>query len=304
VAQDRLFSTEEFDREYRRLVLSRPKRSVDEAREFYGWTAHKLEIFDLYLKLYRRVAGGGTYIDGFAGDGRIGIDGQERPGSVARALDAGAFKQLRLYERPRTAKRLRVWVDQHSTVLQRSRTHVSPGDFNELVIGDLDPKVIPLNKACFAFLDPNSTQLNWTTVEALARYKADCSPPDTCKIELWILLSTYHALPRLIPRNSAHLQVDTLNRWLGGETGWRDLYEGNRRPHWYAERFAERLMSEFGYGLARSITIRDPKSGRPQYHMVHASDHPAAHDFMRWAASHAHPKDSEAIPLPGIADNE
>jgi len=91
---------------------------------------------------------------------------------------------------------------------------------------------------------------------------------------------------------------------LGGEAGWRDLYEGNRRPHWYAERFAERLISEFGYGLARSITIRDPKSGRPQYHMVHASDHPAAHDFMRWAASHAHPKDSEAIPLPGIADDQ
>jgi hypothetical protein len=29
--------------------------------------------------------------------------------------------------------------------------------------------------------------------------------------------------------------------------------------------------------------IRDPGTNRVQYHMIHATDHPAAIEFMRWA---------------------
>ncbi len=168
------------------------------------------------------------------------------------------------------------------------------------VLADLGGAVIPQDRPCFAFLDPNSTQLNWSTIEALAAYKADCSPPKSCRIELWILFNTWHSLMRLMPKSGKVPNEKALNRWLGGETGSKDLYETNRGPGSFAQRYAERLMSEFGYGLATTVTIRDPSNGRPQYHMIHASDHPAAHDFMRWAARHAHPDDSEAIPFPGL----
>src|SRR3546814_11641272 len=49
-----------------------PPRAQDvatEIREFHGWTLDKLDVFEKYLKLYRRVAGSGAFIDAFAGTG-------------------------------------------------------------------------------------------------------------------------------------------------------------------------------------------------------------------------------------------
>jgi len=301
VSEETLFSVDEFERAYRRLTVGRHARSMDEAREFYGWTQHKLDILGIYLRLYRRVAGNGSYIDGFAGTGEISVDGIVREGSVGVALKSGAFKRMRLYEKPAKARSLQEWVSSHAKPTQLAGIAVIGGDFNKKVRADLDAEVVPKDKPCFAFLDPDSTQLDWTTVETLARYKAECSPPETCKIELWILLNTYQALMRLMPINGKVVHEKTLNRWLGGEAGWRDLYEQGQGAPFFARRYAKRLESEFGYGAANVMTIRDPKNGRPQYHMIHASDHHAAHSFMRWSATHAHPEDSIALPLPGLA---
>ena len=66
-----------------------------EVREFHGWTLDKLEVFGTYLKLYRRVAGGGALIDAFAGTGRgySSKEGQnvECDGSSLIAAKSGAF---------------------------------------------------------------------------------------------------------------------------------------------------------------------------------------------------------------------
>ncbi|MGD0882269.1 MAG: three-Cys-motif partner protein TcmP [Acidimicrobiales bacterium] len=293
-----LFSTEQYlDEQLRKIVLRRPKRSIDEAREFGGWTVDKLETLRLYLNLYRKVAGNGTYVDGFAGVGTIRSGGKRQPGSAAVALKSRAFKSWRLYEQPEEAAALNAWADDSATKIQRPRITIVPGDFNATILVDLESEVIPRDRPCFAFLDPDSTQLDWATVAALARYNEDCSPPSTCRVELWILLNTWQALMRLMPRNGKKPAAATLDRCLGGPDGWRDLYEADKGPESFAQRYADRLMREFGYGLARPMAIRDPKTGRPQYHMIHASDHPAAHDFMRWAHKNAAPPDSEAIPF-------
>jgi three-Cys-motif partner protein len=299
--QDGLFSAAEFDTEFDktfRVHVPRPRTSADEAREFGGWTGHKLDILTLYLKMYRRVAGGGTYIDGFAGTGEIRIDGVKREGSAAIALDSTAFKVYRFYERPRQARRLGRWVETEFPSERRPRIEIVPGDCNETLLRTLGEELIPKSRPCFAFLDPNSTELNWSTVAALATYKADvCDPPDKCKVELWILLNTYQVLMRLMGKKP-HETV--LNRWLGGEAGWRDLWEAHKGAGLFAARYAERLKSEFGYGEALPLTVRNPKNGAPQYHMIHASDHPAAFSFMRWAKSKAHPEDSAPAMLPGF----
>jgi three-Cys-motif partner protein len=301
--QQSMFSDDELEKVLKpALKLPKSKRSIDEARIFHGWTQHKLEILRIYLILYRRVAGNGTYIDGFAGDGRIEVDNKQRDGSASVALKSGAFKTFHLYERPMKAKRLRKWVDTNAKEIQKGRTWVVGGDFNQKILEDLASGAIPIDRPCFAFLDPDSTELDWKTVEAIATYKGDCSPPETCKVELWILLNTYQVLLRLMPKKGPPNE-QTLNRWLGGAAGWRDLYDaGNRVATAYATRYADRLVSEFGYGAAIPITIRDPKSDAPQYHMIHASDHPAAHDFMRWATLHAHPDDSTAVQFPGLTN--
>ena len=174
-----------------------------------------------------------------------------------------------------------------------------PGDCNHRMVADLRENLIPHRRPCLAVLDPDSTQLNWSTVVALAEYKSDCRPPKTCKVELWILLNTYQVLMRLMPRDGEP-NARVLNRWLGSENGWRDLHAKREGPSMYAYRYCQRLVSELGYGMAVPYLIRDPRSGRPQYHMIHANDHPAAHKFMRWAANRAAPNDVAAPSLPGM----
>lgn len=302
--EDTLFPSEDFfETQLDKIDLRRQKSSVDEAREFGGWSVDKLEILRLYFQVYRRVAGNGTYIDGFAGTGRIQSGGLEYPGSAALAVSSQAFKEMRLYETRKILPILNDWLDNNVPEKRRSRVTTFGGDFNKLIVDHLDNDDIRKDKPCFAFLDPNSTQLSWETVEALARYKADCNPPETCRIELWILFNTDQALMRLMPKNGKDPQTATLNRWMGEESAWCDLYEGNKSPGAFASRYADRLMNKLGYRLARSLPILDPLTGRRQYYMIHASDHPAAHDFMRWAAKKAHPAGSTPVPFPGLEDN-
>lgn len=284
----------------RRLKIKAPKGSVDDAREFGGWTMDKLTILQYYLKMYRRVAGNGTYIDAFAGTGQVRIGEMVQSGSAAIALDSGAFKQFRFHELPDNAAKLEHWVQEHVDERRRSRTVIVRGDVNETLVQNLDAGVIDRGKPCFAFLDPTSTQLAWSTVQALAAYKSDCDPPKTCKVELWILFNTDQALMRLVPKTGRPPFIEVLNRWIGDEDGWRDLYEQSRSPGAFAERYADRLMTRCGYSLARSLPICDPVTNRRQYYMIHASDHPAAHSFMRWAAKRAHPDGSEAVAFPGV----
>ena len=102
------------------IKIRRPKSSIDEARAFSGWTIHKLEVLRVYLTEYRRVAGNGTYLDAFAGQGRIVVDGEDRPGSAALAIQSGAFKTLRFYERTQMAARLRRWISDSATARNKS----------------------------------------------------------------------------------------------------------------------------------------------------------------------------------------
>ena len=74
--------------------------AIAEARTFGGWTVDKLELLRLYLVNYRKIAGGGTYIDAFAGGGRVAIKGEkgDRPGSVEIAIRSEAFRRHLIYE--------------------------------------------------------------------------------------------------------------------------------------------------------------------------------------------------------------
>ena len=60
-------------------------------------------------------------------------------------------------------------------------------------------------------------------------------------------------------------------------------------------RFAERLRG-LGYQHVRSQLFIDPATGRPQYHMIHATDHPSAISIMRWAKSSTDGYENRQIP--------
>ena len=170
----------------------------------------------------------------------------------------------------------------------------------------LRSELIPKDKPCFAFLDPNSTELDWTTVEALARYKAPADPPSSCKVELWILFNTHQAFARLIDRKhqpdyATSPRAAVMDRIMGNRDAWWDLYLDGASINRYPARYATRLVDDLGYGFAHPQLICDPATGAPQYFMIHASDHRAAWDFMRWAKTQSAYFDNTR-PLPGMED--
>ena len=279
-----------------RRAIPTARDLATEVREFHGWTLDKLEVFENYLKLYRRVAGGGAFIDAFAGTGRgfSSKNGEqvECDGSSLIAAKSGAFASLHLIEKdPSHVEALTAAVGAlPARVSDRIRIH--SGDCNMLIPELLRHGQLDEARPCFAFLDQESTQLDWRTIEVLANWKtyepppADSGRPKTCKVELWILFNSHQAIYRLWPEDRTRypesFSPETLDRILGGRDTWWDLWEGNQPASSLLQRFSDRLYG-LGYQYVVSQLIRSPDDGRPQYHMIHATDHPSAISLMRWA---------------------
>ena len=290
-------------------AISSARDPVTEFREFHGWTLDKLDVFETYLKLYRRVAGGGAFVDAFAGTGRgvstsLGRDGQ-RDGSSVIAARSGAFSSLHLVERDLTNLQILTQTvgALPARLVSRIKTHY--GDCNAIVpellaSGQLDPV-----RPCFAFLDQESTQLNWDTIEALASWKIYEPPPTMtgrpkmCKVELWILFNSHQAIYRLWPHDRQKypesFSPDTLDRVFGSREAWWDLWENDRPASALVFRFAEQLR-QLGYQYVFPQLFNDRSTGRPQYHMLHATDHPSAVSFMRWAKRSTDGYETQRLP--------
>jgi three-Cys-motif partner protein len=134
---DRLFPVERVKRTRRQLRLRRSTDATIELREFGEWTLEKLKVLELYLKQYRRVAGNGTYIDGFAGQGSVAVAGQitDEKGSVRIALEAGAFKELWAFEiKQDLMADLRKNLSYHYPAKKLRRVHLVEGDFNTKIV--------------------------------------------------------------------------------------------------------------------------------------------------------------------------
>lgn len=273
---------------------SQPRDLATQMRQFHGWTIDKLEILRLYLcGGYRRIAGGGTYIDGFAGQGQGEYRGAVHDGSAAIAATSDAFRTLYLIERdPGSHALLRQHLDQLPPRYRDRCDLRPPADCNVAIPALLDAGAIDRTKPCFAFLDPNSTELAWSTIERLAGYKTLRDHPDhprkpiECKVELWILLNTHQAIYRLWPddreRYPDTMSADTLDRLMGDRAAWWDLWQSGQKRQALVQRYCERLR-ELGYTYAIPQPIIDPQTRRVQYTMVHATDHPSAIGLMRWA---------------------
>lgn len=266
----------------------------DHLRVFGGWTLDKLEVLRLYLKMYRRVAGGGTYIDGFAGEGELNINGTTQPGTALIAHQSAAFKQLHFIDANETlAARLQARLN--TTKRSKSRTcTVHVGDTNtaiDKVLTGVDP-LRPL----FVCLDQNATELRWTTVERLAHFKQLDIDANRCKAELWILFNQHQVIQRLWPHTPRLEQrsnpfAAALDRVFGTREAWIDLWRADAPAISLMRRYCTQLQDALGYQYVLAQEITDPTNGRPQYFMIHATDHEAAVEFMRWAKTR-HTKDA------------
>jgi three-Cys-motif partner protein len=180
-------------------------------RSAHFWTADKLDFLEAYIPAFvsaTKRAKARYYVDGFAGPGRNSIEGQERDGSPLIALNAReACTHYFFVERKKSLyKQLLGYVHEHSRAKQVA---LRQGDFNQLVDSIL-PNVPDL-APCLFFLDPEGLELDFTTVEKIAR---------RTKVDLFVLISGF-GLVRNIRRPEASA---TLTRFFGDDS-WMPLLE-------------------------------------------------------------------------------
>ena len=182
-----------------------------------NWTEEKLNIFTSYLDAYlialQNQKFKKVYIDAFAGTGEIETsDGEQYlVGSAKRALAADKkFDQYFFIEEDeKKAAELREMVNTEFPHLTRIVT-IYCEDANEKlaqIIRDVDWR---FNRGLL-FLDPYATQVNWTTLETVAKTKS---------IDVWYLFP-FSALNRMLPKNGRYETWEGCIDRLLGDSGWQ-----------------------------------------------------------------------------------
>lgn len=196
-----------------------------------GWTLEKLDILSAYLDAYTTALKDQpfhlTYVDAFAGSGSIELEHDDDrsaflQGSVWRALEVTdkPFDSLLLIEKdPKNVATLEADLADHS-----SRVDIVDGDAND-ELPQYCRRMARFERAV-VFLDPFALQVDWATVEVLAK---------TRKCDVWILFPA-GAIRRMLPRaGQPRLQwQEHLNRVFGDDS-WRSLYRTSRQQRMFGE---------------------------------------------------------------------
>lgn len=191
------------------------------SQKFGGnWTEEKLNIFTSYLDAYlialQNQKFKKIYIDAFAGTGEIKTrDGEQYLiGSAKRALlSEKKFDHYYFIEADsQKATELQQMINTEFPQMVRI-VRVYCGDANDKlakIISEVDWRY---NRALL-FLDPFATQVNWTTLENVAKTKS---------IDVWYLFP-FSALERMLPKNGKYQKwEDCIDRLLG-DSGWREEF--------------------------------------------------------------------------------
>lgn len=197
------------------------------------WTREKLQVLDAYLRFYTTALKNQVftlrYIDAFAGTGsHVPANDAEQPmlvpfedfkGSVLTALDVEpGFDRYHFNDlNKKHVKELRRIQQEylHKTI------DISEQDANSFVAG-LCSQLKPNDRAVL-FLDPYSTQLDWSTLQQVKQSE---------KVDLWLLFPISVIL-RMTPRDGDKLRPewrDTLNRLLGTDEWEQSLYKEEEGP--------------------------------------------------------------------------
>jgi len=206
-----------------------PRRDVGyPARVAPLWTEEKLRVLDCYMRGFAQACKGhplGWYaLDIFAGVG-LNISkttGAEIPGSALIALQAKSpFAQ-------------RVMLCEYSPriILALTARILPYGDRARVFVGDANARIgemlapLPQTAPTFAFLDPEGSELAWTTVEAIARHKEGRSQ---YRVEQLILLPTDMGFVRMLPISGEpdEASAEKLTRMYGHDR-WRKIYQRRR----------------------------------------------------------------------------
>lgn len=259
-------------------------------RSWGWWTEQKLELLADYLAAFTRAstrAGTTVYLDLFAGRAEnVSRDREERQirGSARRALDTQPqISALRFFELTATARSLdTALAAEYPDRINDFR--VVPGDCNATIAAALS-ELADLNWApTFAFLDQQSTEVQWQTIERLARHKRADKP----KTELWLLCAS-GLLPRGLRFRTEALDTTVASKMsdMFGTDIWLDsldaasnglLTGGDFRAE-LTNLMRWRLEHDLGYRTTLDFQVTNT-SGTGIFDMIFATDHWAGEKIM------------------------
>lgn len=253
---------------FKHLPQTEPRTLVFSTIRYPLWTENKAKLIERYLYYFVLITRHGAYIDGFAGPQEEAL-----PDTWAARLVLESKPQfLRNFwlceNDPAGIECLQTLIAGQPAVRGRSISLVR-GDFNVTVNDVLGSGIIKESTATFCLLDQRTFECQFETVRRLAEHKTER------KIELFYFLATGWLDRALAAVTVSRGQVE---KWWGG-TGWDKLLgmDGTAR----ADLFCKRFREEFGYDHAYAWPIyKHGATGAVMYHMIHATDHPAAPHIM------------------------
>jgi three-Cys-motif partner protein len=217
-----------------------------QARDVASWTEEKLMILDAYLNSFAKActkAGGWYGLDLFAGTGLNWSTTRDREinGSALIALEARPPEATKVVVAEKQVGAFKTL--EHRTRRYGDRVEHFNADANEIV-GDM-LGLVPRRAPAFAFLDPEGSELEWPTVEAIAEHKRGHSPN---KIEQLILFPTDMGFVRLAPDHPE------LVPRIYGHDGWKDIYERRERKRISPDVARGEYVRMYGEGFKRLTT--------------------------------------------------
>ena len=256
------------------------------------WTQEKLEILRQYLDAYTTVLKNQPfnlkYIDAFAGSGWYrdrGVDPSSTYGDFDELREGSATIALEIQDRP----------FDHAIFIEREPGFVNslnelrarhPNRPIEVIRGDANEELpiicsdMRASDRAVVFLDPYATEVDWTTVEAIA---------DTQKIDCWILFPL-SALTRMMDRDKKPTEelARHLDRVFGGREYWQEqLYRPSMQQSLFgdeeilarepqnriAELYRKRLGTVFHAVAPTSRTLVNTQNS-PMFELMFAASNP------------------------------
>jgi len=250
--------------------------------QVYGgaWTLIKLEVLEDYLSFYFKAMNRNTfklcYIDAFAGSGNVNVRGiGEITGSVVRGLDY-PFDRFIFIEKEQTyANKLKEIISSREKINAR----VEIGDCNELL---KHLTAFQWHKNFWRgviFLDPYAMNLNWVSLEVIAKTKA---------FDVWYLFPL-SALNRVLRRDGKidPKTQETITKLLGTEDWKNEIYYDSHQITLFGEQDIERksldsiksyiirrLQSIFPGVADKALILRNPSNNSPLFLLCFAVSNP------------------------------
>lgn len=258
-------------------------------RKWGWWTEQKLDVLGDYLAAFTTAstsAGATIYLDLFAGqDQNVSRSRDEHVirGSARRALDTTPpFSVMRFFELKSKATQLEAAL---RSEYPRRDFRVEPGNCNDTIAQALE-NLADFNWApTFAFLDQQSTEVKWSTLEALASFKRRGRP----KAELWLLCAS-GLLPRGLRLRTGAIDTSMAEQVTAmfGTDIWMDALMAARKGELTGSQFRAQLTNLMQWRLEKTLGYKTTMvfkitntGGSEIFDMIFATDHPVGEKIMK-----------------------